>query len=164
MYLLTFVVFVLAALLVARLGGSRLGRIWAAVREDEVAAASSGIQATAYKSLAFGIGSAIAGFAGALYASQLTYIEPAQFGISLSVLAVTIVVLGGMRAPIGAFIGAAVLVAIPEVFRQFADWRLLFYGVLLLLLILFRPQGLWSRFAVVDRIIPKLRRKERSAS
>lgn len=164
MYLLTFAVFVLAALLVARLGGSRLGRIWAAVREDEIAAASSGIQATAYKSLAFGIGSAIAGFAGALYASQLTYIEPAQFGISLSVLAVTIVVLGGMRAPIGAFIGAAVLVAIPEVFRQFADWRLLFYGALLLLLILFRPQGLWSRFAFIDRLVPRLRRKERTPS
>ena len=143
---------------------TRVGSIVRAGVDDSQMTSATGVNVRVVFAAVFALGSALAGFAGSLYASQLTYIEPAQFGISLSVLAVTIVVLGGMRAPIGAFIGAAVLVAIPEVFRQFADWRLLFYGVLLLLLILFRPQGLWSRFAVVDRIIPKLRRKERSAS
>ena len=145
MYLFTFAILVIALLLVGRLGKTHLGRTWAAVREDEVAAASSGIHPAAYKSLAFGIGSAIAGFAGALYASQLTYIEPAQFGINLSVLAVTIVVLGGMRAPMGVIVGALVLVAIPEIFRPLYDWRHFFYGALLLVLVIFRPQGLWSR-------------------
>ncbi|MCC2033905.1 ABC transporter permease [Microbacterium allomyrinae] len=144
MYLLTFAVLVVALVIVARLGSSHLGRTWAAVREDEVAAASSGIHPAAYKSLAFGLGSVIAGFAGALYASQVTYLEPSQFGISLSVLAVTIAILGGLRAPMGAVVGAVILVGIPEFFRAFADWRLLFYGVLLLVLILWRPQGLWA--------------------
>jgi len=145
MYLFTFVILLVFMLLVARLGNSHLGRTWAAVREDEVAAASSGIHPAAYKSLAFGIGSAIAGFAGSLYASQLTYIEPGQFGINLSVLAVTIVVLGAMRAPMGVIVGSLVLVAIPEVFRGLYEWRYFFYGALLLVLVLFRPQGLWAR-------------------
>ncbi|WP_144238077.1 branched-chain amino acid ABC transporter permease, partial [Microbacterium sp. C448] len=152
MYLLTFGILVAAVFVVGRLGASHLGRTWAAVREDEVAAASSGIHPAAYKSLAFGLGSVLAGFAGALYASQVTFIEPAQFGISLSVLAVTIAILGGLRAPMGAIIGAIILVGIPEFFRGFAEWRLLFYGVLLLVLILWRPQGLWSYSERIARV------------
>ncbi|GGH34581.1 ABC transporter permease [Microbacterium album] len=152
MYLLTLAVLVIALVFVTRLAGSHLGRTWAAVREDEVAAAASGIHPAAYKSLAFGLGSVLAGFAGALYAAQVTYIEPAQFGISLSVLAVTIAILGGLRAPMGAVIGAVILVGVPELFRGLADWRLLFYGVLLLLLILLRPQGLWSHVGLRDRV------------
>src|SRR5690606_29644879 len=144
MYLVTFAVLVLALVVVSRLGSSHLGRTWAAVREDEVAAAASGIHPAAYKSLAFGLGAAVAGVAGALYSAQVTYIEPAQFGISLSVLAVTIAILGGLRAPMGVIVGAIVLVGVPELFRALADWRLLFYGVLLLLLILLRPQGIWA--------------------
>ncbi|MET0297350.1 MAG: ABC transporter permease [Microbacterium sp.] len=159
MYFLTFAVLVVALVFVARLGSSHLGRTWAAVREDEVAAASSGIHAAAYKSLAFGLGSAIAGFAGALYASQVTYLEPSQFGISLSVLAVTIAILGGLRAPMGAVVGAIVLVGIPEFFRAFADWRLLFYGVLLLGLILWRPQGLWAHSEPLARTWRRLTRR-----
>jgi len=145
MYLLTFAILVIALIFVSRLGSSNLGRIWAAVREDPVAAASSGIHPAAYTSLAFGIGSAIAGFAGALYASQVTFLEPGQFGINVSVLAVTIAILGGLRAPMGAVVGAIILVGVPELFRGLSDWRMLFYGVLLLLLVLLRPQGLWAR-------------------
>jgi len=156
MYLLTFGILLVAVALVSRLGSSHLGRSWSAVREDEVAAAASGIHASAYKSLAFGLGSVLAGFAGALYSAQVTYIEPAQFGISLSVLAVTIVILGGLRAPMGAIVGAIVLVGIPELFRPLADWRLLFYGVTLLVLVLVRPQGLWSHAEPVARVWRKL--------
>ncbi|KRA25744.1 ABC transporter permease [Microbacterium sp. Root61] len=151
MYLLTFAILVVAIIIVARLGSSHLGRTWAAVREDEVAAASSGIHPAAYKSLAFGLGSVLAGFAGALYSAQVTFLEPSQFGISLSVLAVTIAILGGLRAPMGVVIGAIILVGIPEFFRAFSDWRLLFYGVLLLVLILWRPQGLWSSSDWISR-------------
>ncbi|RLK47908.1 ABC transporter permease [Microbacterium telephonicum] len=162
MYLLTFAILVVGVVFASRLGSSHLGRTWAAVREDEVAAAASGIHPAAYKSLAFGLGSTLAGFAGALYASQVTYIEPAQFGISLSVLAVTIVILGGLRAPMGAVVGAIVLVGIPELFRPLAEWRLLFYGIVLLVLILVRPQGLWSHVEPVARVWRKAtgRRKE----
>ena len=160
MYLVTFAVLVLALVVVSRLGSSHLGRTWAAVREDEVAAAASGIHPAAYKSLAFGLGAAVAGVAGALYSAQVTYIEPAQFGISLSVLAVTIAILGGLRAPLGVIVGAIVLVGVPELFRALADWRLLFYGVLLLLLILLRPQGLWAHSDAVARLWRRLRRRE----
>ena len=159
MYLLTFAVLAVVLVLVSRLGSSHLGRTWAAVREDEVAAASSGIHPAAYKSLVFGLGSAIAGFAGALYAAQVTYIEPSQFGISLSVLAVTIAILGGLRAPMGAVVGAVVLVGVPEIFRAFADWRLLFYGILLLVLILWRPQGLWAHSEPLARLWGRLTRR-----
>jgi len=160
MYLVTFAVLVLALVVVSRLGSSHLGRTWAAVREDEVAAAASGIHPAAYKSLAFGLGAATAGLAGALYSAQVTYIEPAQFGISLSVLAVTIAILGGLRAPLGVIVGAIVLVGVPELFRALADWRLLFYGVLLLLLILLRPQGIWAHSDAVARLWRRLRRRE----
>jgi branched-chain amino acid transport system permease protein len=156
MYLLTFAILVLALLVVSGLGSSHLGRTWAAVREDEVAAAASGIHPAAYKSLAFGLGSVLAGFAGALYAAQVTFIEPSQFGIALSVLAVTIAILGGLRAPMGAIVGAVILVGIPELFRPLADWRLLFYGVVLLLLILLRPQGIWARS---ERVIGRRARR-----
>lgn len=157
MYLLTFGILIVAIVLVSRLGGSRLGRIWAAVREDEVAAASAGLHPASYKSLAFGLGSVIAGFAGALYAVQVTFIEPKQFGVSLSVIAVTIAILGGLRAPIGVVLGATVLVGVPELFRPLADWRLMIYGVLLLLLILLRPQGLWAGFPTVSAWVSRLR-------
>lgn len=161
MYLLTFGVLIVALIVVSRLGSSHLGRTWAAVREDEVAAASSGIHPAAYKSLAFGLGSAIAGFAGALYAAQVTFLEPSQFGVSLSVLAVTIAILGGLRAPMGVVVGAVVLVGIPEFFRAFSDWRLLFYGVLLLVLILWRPQGLWSASPHVSRVWARVTGRDR---
>ncbi|UOQ56652.1 ABC transporter permease [Leucobacter allii] len=144
MYWLTLGLLLVGVVLVLRLGSSRLGRVWAAVREDEVAAASAGLHPASYKSLAFGLGSVLAGFAGALYAVQVTFIEPKQFDVSLSVLAVTIAILGGLRTPLGAIVGAAVLVGVPELFRPLADWRLLLYGVLLLALILLRPQGVWA--------------------
>jgi len=164
MYLLTFAILVVALIIVARLGSSHLGRTWAAVREDEVAAAASGIHPAAYKSLAFGLGSVLAGFAGALYAAQITYLEPSQFGISLSVLAVTIAILGGLRAPMGAVIGAIILVGVPELFRGLSDWRLLFYGVLLLLLILLRPQGLWAHSDLLSRGWRRLRGRRPAAA
>ena len=128
MYLLTLAVLIAALVVVSKLGRSRLGRVWAAVREDEVAAGSAGLHAASYKSLAFGLGAVLAGFAGALYSVQVTFIEPKQFGVALSVLAVTIAILGGLRAPVGVILGAAVLVGVPELFRPLADWRLLIYG------------------------------------
>lgn len=162
MYWLTLAILVVAVILMARLGGSRLGRVWASVREDEVAAASAGIHPASYKSLAFGLGAVLAGFAGALYASQVTFIEPKQFDVSLSVLAVTIAILGGLRAPIGVILGAAILVGVPELFRPLADWRLMIYGVLLLALIVLRPQGLWSRIDWVERLWRRVRGDRRT--
>jgi branched-chain amino acid transport system permease protein len=144
-YLLSFVVLLLVITLVTRLQGSHLGRAWYGIREDEIAAQSSGVPLADYKSLAFAIGGFIAGLAGSLLAHQYTYISPDIFTFAISSLVLTIVVLGGMGSTIGAVIGSAILVGTPELFRPLQDVRYLAYGLILLLLIRFRPQGIWGK-------------------
>ena len=102
----------------------------------------SAIAGDGYKSLAFGVGAFIAGLGGSLLAHQYTYISPDVFGVVVSILALTIVVMGGMANVAGAIAGTAVLVGAPELFRPLHDVWMLGYGLLLLLLVRFRPQGL----------------------
>lgn len=141
-YLLSLVVLGACAALVAALQRSHLGRAWRAIREDEIGAQSFGVPLGGYKALVFALGGVIAGLGGSLLAYQYTFISPDVFTVAVSVLALTIVVLGGMANIPGAILGALVLVGVPELFRPLADARLLAYGVLLLLLVRFRPQGL----------------------
>jgi branched-chain amino acid transport system permease protein len=145
LYLLDVVVLLLAVAAVSRLQTSFLGKVWAAVGADEIALRSVGVPPADYKALAFVVGSGIAGLAGSLLAHQYTYIDPSLFTADLSMLALTIIVLGAMNSPFGAVLGALVLVGAPEMLRITADARFLVYGVLLLLLIRFRPRGLWAR-------------------
>ena len=142
-YLLAALLLVASVALVVRLQRSHLGRAWRAIREDEVAAQASGVQLAGHKSLAFAIGAFIAGVAGSLLAHQYAYINPEIFGVDVSVLALTMIVLGGMSNVVGTILGAIVLVGGPELLRPLGDFRILTYGVLLLLLIRYRPQGLW---------------------
>jgi branched-chain amino acid transport system permease protein len=142
-YWLSAALLVASVIVVVRLQRSHLGRAWRAIREDEVAAQASGVQLTGHKSLAFALGAFIAGVAGSLLAHQYGYINPEIFGVDVSVLALTMIVLGGMSNVVGTILGAIVLVGGPELLRPFGDFRILSYGVLLLLLIRFRPQGLW---------------------
>jgi branched-chain amino acid transport system permease protein len=125
-----------------RLLRSHLGRSWRAVRDDEVAARSYGLSPRRYKALAFLFGGFSAGLAGAVSAHLFSFIDRNTFGSDLSILALTIVILGGLGNIAGALLGALLLVALPEAFRPLADYRVLIYGVSLLLLIRFRPQGL----------------------
>jgi branched-chain amino acid transport system permease protein len=141
-YLLSVAVLLVCAGLVLLLQQSHLGRAWRSIREDEIAARSLGVSLTGYKSLAFGISAFIAGLAGSLLAHQYTFISPDVFEFQISLLALTIIVLGGMSNILGTILGAAVLVGAPELFRSLAEYRILAYGVLLLLLVRFRPQGL----------------------
>jgi branched-chain amino acid transport system permease protein len=143
-YLLSLIVLLVVTGLVTLLQRSHLGRAWYAIRDDEVAAQSSGIPLADYKSLAFAIGGFIAGLGGSLLAHDYTYISPDIFDATISVMALTIVVLGGMGSSFGAIIGALILVGAPELFRPLQDIRYLGYGLLLLLLIRFRPQGIWG--------------------
>ncbi len=143
-YILSLLILLAVIALITRLQCSHLGRAWRAIREDEVAAQSSGVVLQDYKALAFAIGGFVAGLAGSLLAHEYAYISPDIFDISVSTLALTIVVLGGMGSTFGAIIGSVVLVGAPELFRPLQDLRLLGYGLLLLLLIRFRPQGLWG--------------------
>jgi len=141
-YLLVLAVLLLCAALVWQLQRSHLGRGWRAIREDEVAARSCAVPGSGYKSLAFALGAFVAGLGGSLLAHQYTYVSPDMFGVLVSVLALTIVVAGGMASVVGAVAGAVVLVGAPELFRPLQEIRMLVYGLLLLVMIRFRPQGL----------------------
>lgn len=139
--------FALALLLLSvvfqwRLLRSPLGRTWRAIREDDVAAQAYGISLNRYKALAFAASAFIAGLSGAFTAHLYTYINHETFPNTTSILALTMVILGGMGNMMGAVLGAVVLTALPEVFRPLADYRYLIYGLALLLIIRFRPQGL----------------------
>lgn len=132
----------LASLFLFILLQSPLSRTWRALRDDDVAAQSFGINLTRYKALAFFISALIAGVSGAFTAHMYTYINQDTFTASTSVLALTMVILGGMGNLVGAILGAVLLTALPEAFRGFITYRYLVYGIVLLLLIRFRPQGL----------------------
>ncbi|MDQ6673098.1 MAG: ABC transporter permease, partial [Chloroflexota bacterium] len=147
LYLLDLAVLLMALAVIVRLQKSFLGKIWSAVGSDEVALRSAGVRPGDYKALAFAVGSCIAGLSGSLLAHQYSYIDPSLFTSDLSLLALTTIVLGAMNSAFGATLGALVLVGGPELMRMTQDARLLSYGVLLLLLIRFRPQGLWARRA-----------------
>lgn len=141
-YYLALGVLLICLGLVTRLQRSHLGRAWRSIREDEVAAQTSGVRLASYKSLAFAVAAFIAGIAGSLLAHLYMYVSPDMFAIPISILALVIAVLGGMSNPLGAVVGAAVLIGAPELFRPLQDIRVLAYGVLLLALVRFRPQGL----------------------
>jgi len=113
-----------------------------ALRDDEVAARSHGVEISRYKAIAFGFAGFGAGVSGAISAHLFSYLNNQTFDSQLSLLAVTMAILGGMGNILGAILGAVVLVGLPEAFRFAAEYRILIYGVVLLLLVRFRPQGL----------------------
>jgi branched-chain amino acid transport system permease protein len=143
-YWFALAVLVVLAALQFRLLRSHLGRVLRAVRDDDVAARSYGIGLDRYKGLAFAVGSFAAGVSGAITSHLYSYINHETFNAQLSILALTIVILGGMGNVIGAIVGAVLLVGLPEVFRVAAEYRVLIYGLVLLLLVRFRPQGLFG--------------------
>ena len=122
---------------------SRVGRAWEATREDEDAAELMGVPTFRYKLLAFAMGAAIGGLSGSFYASsQSGYINPLSFPLLLSMLFVAAVIVGGAGNRWGAILGGAIVAYLPERFRDFADYRLMFFGLALMLLAIWRPQGL----------------------
>jgi branched-chain amino acid transport system permease protein len=143
-YWFALAVLAVLAALQFRLLRSHLGRVLRAVRDDDVAARSYGIGLDRYKGLAFAVGSFAAGVSGAITSHLYSYINHETFNAQLSILALTIVILGGMGNVIGAIVGAVLLVGLPEVFRVAAEYRVLIYGLVLLLLVRFRPQGLFG--------------------
>jgi len=141
-YWLSLALVVAMALLQTRLLAAHLGRAWRSIREDEVAARSYGVDANRYKALAFAFGGFGAGVGGAVTAHLYSYIDYQTFSAQLSIVALTMVILGGLGNVPGAILGAVVLTGFPELFRAAAEYRMLAYGVVLLLLIRYRPQGL----------------------
>ncbi|RDJ27695.1 ABC transporter permease [Bosea caraganae] len=143
-YWFTLAILAVLAALQLRLLRSHLGRAWRAVRDDDVAARSYGIALDRYKALAFITGGFAAGISGGVTSHLYSFINHETFNAQLSILALTIVILGGMGNVFGAIVGSVLLIGLPEVFRVAAEYRVLIYGLVLLLLIRFRPQGLFG--------------------
>ncbi len=133
---------VLAAVGATSLASSRVGRAWNAMREDESAAEATGVSTVKYKLLAFGLGAAFGCLSGALFAAKIGSIFANSFEILVSINALALIILGGMGNIFGVVVGAFVLVGLPELLREFADFRLLIYGAVLVAMMLLRPEGL----------------------
>ena len=132
----------LVAYVLWRLQGSRVGRAWAAIREDELAASCQGIAVRRYKLLAFVVGALVAGWAGGLSAHVTFSIDPNDFAFTKAVQILVFGVVGGVPNVAGPILGAALLTALPEVLRPLKDARDIFQGLLLLGVILYLPRGL----------------------
>ncbi len=157
-YYLFLALTVLVVFVSARLQHSRVGRAWVAIREDELAASASGVNTRNMKLLAFAMGASFGGIAGSLYASFQGFVSPESFGLMESIMVLCMVVLGGMGHIKGVVLGAALLVTLPEALRYIGGWqrslfgevlvepsdlRLLLFGVALVLVMRWRPAGLW---------------------
>jgi branched-chain amino acid transport system permease protein len=112
------------------------------MREDESVAEASGVNTTKYKLLAFSLGATFGGLAGALYAVRIGSVFPQDLNIIVSINALALIILGGIGSIPGVVIGAIVLVGLPEVLREFSEYRLLIYGIVLVAMMLLRPEGL----------------------
>jgi branched-chain amino acid transport system permease protein len=141
-YYLTLLLIALVLSVIYRLNDSRLGRAWVAIREDEVAAAAMGINTTTTKLFAFGSGAFFAGMAGSVDAHFGTQVSPDSYVFQVSVLILAMVVLGGLGNPPGVALGAVLLVFLPEKLRDLSDIRFLLFGLALVLIMRFRPEGL----------------------
>ena len=140
-----FTIIVVAALVLAsaRLLNSRLGRAWRFVREDEDAAESMGIHTYRVKLMAYIFGAIWGGFGGILFAAHLSAVSPQSFVFLQSALVLMAVVLGGMGNMRGVVLGAVVISLLPELLRDFSSYRYLVFGILLVIVMVFRPQGFW---------------------
>ena len=144
------------------LARSWIGLGWAAIREDEQAAGAMGIDVVRFKVLAFTLGSAGAGLAGSLYAHFLTFIMPVNFGFAQSIVILSMVVFGGIGTLRGPIVGAIVLGALPEISRPAMEYRTLLYGILLLVLMRFQPDGILGDRSLVVRGWQRLLRSRRN--
>jgi branched-chain amino acid transport system permease protein len=126
-----------------RLRDARLGRQWMALREDEDVAEAMGINLVKTKLLAFAIGAAFSGLSGAIFAAKLGSIFPHSFKLEVSIYVLCLIIVGGMGSLPGVIVGAFFIMGLPELLREFAEYRMLMYGALLIVMMLARPEGLW---------------------
>jgi branched-chain amino acid transport system permease protein len=142
-YYVSLISIAVIAFVAVRLRDSRLGRAWVAIREDEDVAEALGINLVQTKTLAYMLGAAFAGLGGAVFAAHFGSIQPSSININVSILIVTIIIIGGMGSIPGVVLGAIVIIGLPELLRGFAEeYRFLFYGIALILVVRWRPEGL----------------------
>ena len=141
-YFLVLGLCVFTVFVVDRLRNSRIGRALVALREDEVACESMGIDKTKIKLTAFALGASWAGLVGVIFAAKTTFINPASFTFLESAIILSIVVLGGMGSILGIILAAFILILLPEYLRAFSDYRMLLFGLTMVIMMIFRPQGI----------------------
>ena len=142
LYFLILILALITNLFTLRIRKLPVGRAWEALREDETACRAMGINPTNTKLTAFGIGAMFAGFAGSFFATRQGFISPESFTFIESATIVAIVVLGGMGSQVGVVIAATVLILLPELGREFAEFRMLLFGAAMVLIMIWRPRGL----------------------
>jgi branched-chain amino acid transport system permease protein len=143
LFYLTLAASAVAAYFAWRLENSRLGRAWMAIRDDEDVAQGLGVNLVKVKLLAYGLGAAFAGLAGSIFAVMLTSVYPSSFQLLVSINVLALIIVGGMGSLPGVMVGALALVGLPELLREFGEFRFLFYGAALIIMMRVRPEGLW---------------------
>lgn len=146
-YYFIFALIALLLFLLNRIIHSRTGRAWLAMREDEDVAQMSGIDTSKYKLLAFAIGAFIGGLGGAIFASWQGSIFPDNFNMNVSINILCVIILGGLGNHFGVILGAMALIALPDILRGFSDYRMIIFGLLLIIMMILRPQGFLPRKA-----------------
>lgn len=166
-FTIAFVFVVLTILIIYNILHSSQGRSMITVRENEIAAEAMGVNTFKYKMMAFIIGAFFAGLAGALYAHYMGYIQPSTFNFVKSIDYLTYVVFGGMGSLSGSIIATIVLTFLPELLRGFAEYRMIVYPLALIVLMIFRPQGLLGdkelslkRFKMSSKIVKKFNKEK----
>lgn len=142
LYIIILLIF-FAIFMTLRLQHSRIGRAWEAMREDETVAGAMGINTLQHKLMAFGIGAAFAGLGGVLFASRNQFTGPEDFNLMVSINVLAVVIVGGMGSIPGVIAGAFVLKGIPEILREMENYRIILFGMLLVIMMLIRPEGLF---------------------
>jgi branched-chain amino acid transport system permease protein len=143
LYYLILICCLIAAFVSWRLRDARLGRQWMAMREDEDVAEATGIPLVKTKLLAFAIGAGFSGLSGAIFANKLASVFPHSMRLEVSIFVLCLIIVGGIGSLPGVVVGALFLIGLPELLREFAEYRMLIYGALLIVMMLVRPEGLW---------------------
>ncbi len=142
LYLVALLLALLALFVINRLLRMPIGRAWEALREDEIACRALGLNPTVIKLSAFTLGAAFAGFAGSFFAARQGLVTPESFTFIESAIILAIVVLGGMGSQLGVILAAIVMILLPELMREFSEYRMLMFGALMVLMMIWRPKGL----------------------
>jgi len=156
-FLLVFIFVIVCCAIIHLIMKSRHGRAILSIRENEIAAESCGINTTYYKVMAFTLSAFLAGIAGALYAGYVGFLEPGEFDFMMSINILMMVVLGGMGSMLGSIISAAILTSLPLLMQFLAQYRMVIFAVMLILVMIFKPSGLLGNYDFsLSRIIEKI--------
>ncbi len=142
-YYLVLFLCIVSVYFIRNLERSKIGRAWAAIREDEDAARAMGLNTRNLKLLAFAMGATTAGVAGVIFAGLQGFVSPESFTFWESIFILCMVVLGGMGSIPGVIVGSVILVVLPELLRQYSDYRMVFFGLSLTVMMVVRPEGIW---------------------